>query len=63
MRTAIAETYLRVLVDCPYCDKSCQDILEEVQEDLGSELRCEDMETEITCEDCGETFLVTEVEY
>lgn len=64
MKKATASTNLEIWVDCPHCD-NYQNVFEEIRERLGDDLRAENVDEEITCddEDCGKTFLVTEIEY
>ena len=62
MKTVIANSYLEVMVNCPYCD-NYQDILDDVRYDLDNTLRAKDMATEIKCEECGKNFYVKEVQY
>lgn len=64
IKRSTAQTYLEVLVNCPYCN-CFQDIVGQVRRCLGDDLRAEDIEALVTCENksCNEDFLVTEIRY
>ena len=64
MKETTANTSLDVWVHCPYCE-NYQDATEELHEELGADLRAEDIEVQVTCDrkECSKTFIVTEVTY
>lgn len=61
-----AQTYLDVIVKCPYCE-NLQDIVRE--ESVGEafsrsgELRAKDLEIEITCFECERDFIVNRIDF
>ena len=61
-----AQTYLDVIVKCPYCE-NLQDIVRE--ESVGEafsrsgELRGEDLDIEITCFECERDFIVNRIDF
>ena len=57
-----ARTSLEVNVHCPYCNHF-QDIVDRVKELLDEDLRISGIEKEITCEECGQIFIVDNVQY
>lgn len=62
MKTSIAESYLEVVCNCPYCH--CRiNVFEKVRELLDYTLRAENIEVETKCDECGKEFIITEVVY
>lgn len=61
-----AQSYLEVLVKCPYCS-NYQDIShqEDVTESFSrsGELRADDLEIEVNCFDCERVFIVNRIDF
>lgn len=64
MKTTDAQTNLKVMTNCPYCNRY-QDIFYKgnVRDVMGDDLSAIDIEIEITCEDCRKIFIVDEIIY
>jgi len=62
MKKVDANTSLEVWVDCPYCE-NYQNVLDDVKESMGYDLRAEDVDIEITCKECKKTFMIVDINY
>ena len=63
-KSTSASTHLDITVECPYCD-NYQFVTEDLKEELGYDLRSENVDREITCDnsECQKNFIVTDIQY
>lgn len=63
IKTAKADSWLEINVDCPYCYEYL-DVLEQAREYLDNgELSAQNIECEITCPECKKDFIVTDINF
>lgn len=61
-KKAVANTYLDITVECPYC-KSILDVTPELKDSLQNDLRAEDIDHTINCDVCHKDFIVERIAY
>lgn len=62
MKETRAQLYIEVLCTCPNCDYGL-DIFDDIKDILDDDHRASNIDKEIVCEGCGETFLLTDVDF
>ena len=62
MKKAIAQTFLEILCDCPYCKESI-DVTNDLKDHLEDDLRATSIDVEVTCTECGKEFVIADITY